>query len=228
VDLNRLVNPADGYMDEVPALRKACNADLVCLLVENSDGPSGIAVQTANATNAYSVVQGEYAVGNYVFAHELAHNFGCQHDRPDANTPGVYPYSYGWFFQADGEVYGTVMSYPGQRIPYFSNPSVSYLGVPTGVASGTNAANNAQTLNLRVQTVSDFSGNSSTTKEPTVALTSPTNDLLVFAGNNVVFTAEAADLGGVVGQVNFYENGALVGSSSGPQFTYVLTNAGLW
>jgi hypothetical protein len=225
VDLGRLVDPADGYLDEVPALRQSCHADLVCLLVENSDGPSGVAVQTANATNAYSVVQREYAVGYYVFAHELAHNFGCQHDRPDANTAGVFPYSYGWFFNAGGTTYGTVMSYQGVRIPYFSNPSVNFLGVPTGVATGVNAANNALTLSQRMQTVSAFSGSAATTQAPTVAITMPTNNASTFVGDNIMFTAVASDPAGGVSGVNFNLNGTLAGSSTGPVFQYLLTNA---
>src|SRR5262249_14223430 len=52
-------------------------------------------------------------------------------------------YSFGWRFDASGTTYRTVMAYqPGWRIPYFSNPNVSYLGVPTG----TSTANNALTL----------------------------------------------------------------------------------
>src|SRR6202000_2292481 len=85
-DLSRLVDPADGYLDDASPLRASCNADLVCLLVENSDGPSGVAIVTANATNAFSVVQRSWTVGSYVFAHELAHNFGCEHDRANANN----------------------------------------------------------------------------------------------------------------------------------------------
>lgn len=223
-DLNRLVNQADGYLDEVAGLRKSCQADLVCLLVENSDGPSGIAVQTANATNAFSVVERQYAVGNYIFAHELAHNFGCQHDRSNANTSGVYSYSYGWVFPVGYSSYGTVMSYPGQRIPYFSNPLVNFLGVPTGIASGANAANNAQTLSLRMPTVSAFSGIASTTQTPTITLTSPTNNTSIFVGSDLVLTANAAAGTGAITRVDFFRDGALMGSSTGPVFQWALTN----
>ena len=80
-----------------------------CLLVEKSDGPVGIARQTASAANACSVVQRGFAVAHYTFAHELAHNFGCQHDRPNAATPGVYSFSYGFtsLDSNDYQQYGT-------------------------------------------------------------------------------------------------------------------------
>src|SRR5262249_28178590 len=75
-------------------------------------------------------------------AHECGHNMGAGHALGDGGG-GAYSYSYGWRFTASGNTYRTVMAYsPGFRIPYFSNPSVSYLGVPTG----TSTANNSLTL----------------------------------------------------------------------------------
>lgn len=221
LDLSRLINPADGYLDEVGALRTACNADLVCLLVENSSGGvSGVATVTANRTNAFSVVQRPWAVGSYVFAHELGHNFGCQHDRANANTAGAYSFSCGWVFQANYQTYGTVMSYPGQRIPYFSNPSVNFLGVPTGTSS----ANNAQTLGLTMQTVSSFSGQATTSKAPKISLTSPINNSTADAGENLLLKASVTAGSSPMTRVDFYQDGALIGSSTGPVFSCQLTN----
>ncbi|HZQ48551.1 MAG TPA: M12 family metallo-peptidase, partial [Verrucomicrobiae bacterium] len=201
-DLARLINPRDGYLDEVGALRTNCHADLVCMIVENSTPQSGfdltgIAVQTANATNAFSVVQRYFATGSYVFAHELGHNFGCQHDRADANSPGIYHYSYGNVFQAQGWTYGTVMSYPGQRIPHFSNPNVSFLGAPTGIGDAAiNAADNARTLNLRAATVAGFCSPSGSTYAPTVSISNPRNNAVLFTRSNIVVSANAAETGG--------------------------------
>jgi hypothetical protein len=223
-DLTRLVNPADGYLDNALPLRAACNADLVCLLVENSDGPSGVALVSANKTNAFSVVQRAWTVGSYVFAHELAHNFGCEHDRPNANTDGAFPYSYGWVFQVNFRTYGTVMAYPGQRIPYFSNPSIDFLGAPTGVASGTNAANNAQTLKLKTSSVSAFSGQTATTKAPDISLASPVNNSTVDVGATVTLTANVSAGSTPVSRVDFYQDDTFIGSSTGPVFSWQLTN----
>lgn len=218
-DISRMVDPRDGYLDDVSARRGAVNADLVCLLVENSTDLAGIATQTASATNAFSVVQRRYAVGQYVFAHELAHNFGCQHDRQNASSAGAYADSYGWYFQANFTTYGTVMSYVGQRIPHFSNPNVTFASAPTGVVSGTNAANNAQTLRLRMPVVSAFSGTTSTTITPTVSLLVPTNT--TYVGSNFLLTAIVPN---GASRVEFYQNEVLVGASSGPSFSFLLTN----
>lgn len=62
----------------------------------------------------------------------------------------------------DGERYRTVMAYDNEfgeytRIPYFSNPDVSYQGIPTGVLPGQpNEANNALTINNSASTVASF------------------------------------------------------------------------
>jgi hypothetical protein len=218
LDISRLMDPFDGYLDDANARRKAANADLVCLLVERSDELAGIARQTANSTNAFSVVVRGYAAGYHVFAHELAHNFGCQHDRQNANTAGIYSYSYGWHFNVGYRTYGTVMSYVGLRIPYFSNPSVSFDGVATGGSS----ANNARTLERRMETVSAFSGTASTTLTPTVGIISPTDNSIVFVGSDLLLKAFATN--GGVSRVEFYQNGVLLGSSAGPNFSFLLTN----
>jgi hypothetical protein len=73
----------------------------------------------------------------YIVAHEMAHNFGCHHDRTtESATPGDGKYYYGYSISDYTAVnagldllpqtYGTVMSYNGAtRIPYFSNPNVN-------------------------------------------------------------------------------------------------------
>ena len=226
VDLQRLMNPTDGYLDDFLALKQQYHADLICLLVEKSDGLVGIARQTASAANACSVVQRGFAVAHYTFAHELAHNFGCQHDRPNAATPGVYSFSYGWTFvdSNDYQQYGTVMSYEGIRIPYFSDPSVKYDTFPTGVASGPHAANNALTLTLRAPTVSAFSGVPTMVAPPAIEIVSPRNGATVFLDSNVLITASVQRGTAAIAQVNFFENGAPLASSTRPPYQCVLSN----
>lgn len=145
VDRTRLANPNDGFLDEAHALRDQYGADLVTLVVEthlsaggNASLPttpaelnSGQFVFSANAVNSV-------APGNLTLAHELGHNLGAGHERgnPD-QTVGPYPYSYGYRFTAgDGNLYHDLMSYdPGQVIFHYANPSVSFLGAPTGRAA---------------------------------------------------------------------------------------------
>jgi hypothetical protein len=146
-DLGALQNASDGKMDNVYALRTQYNADVVSLFVSTGDA-AGVAylLNPASGSNNYnwvfSVVVDIYADGNISFAHEVGHNFGCGHGM--GNGGGVFANSNGYRFTASGQEYRTVMAYaPGVRIPYFSNPSVTYGGVATGTTS-TN--NNADTL----------------------------------------------------------------------------------
>jgi hypothetical protein len=99
VDMDRLKDPADGFLDEVFDLRLAHNADLVVLLVSGfSNGPKGV-VGVAGAVgypdpsfkdNAFAVYEvisyndlaGEdplhVAIG-WAFAHEVGHLLGSTH-----------------------------------------------------------------------------------------------------------------------------------------------------
>ncbi|MEO7415154.1 MAG: M12 family metallo-peptidase [Opitutaceae bacterium] len=88
-------------------------------------------------------------------AHELGHNFGCQHDRETdavADTNGFY--NYGFRFLRNGRDTGTIMSYAGTRVDYFSNPDVTANGVALGVPeTQPKAANNARVLRDSAQSM---------------------------------------------------------------------------
>lgn len=162
-DLGRLQGRNDGFLENIHTLRTAYGADVIVMLTEQMENFAGLAYVTPpSATNAasfaFAVVKREFALGSQTFAHEVAHVFGCQHDRAHADAGGAFDYSYGHHFEADGNAYRTVMAYPpGQRIPYFSNPEISYLGVPTGVAAGSpDSANNALTLQTTAPLVAGF------------------------------------------------------------------------
>lgn len=161
-DIARLKDGSDGFLDQAQVLRKQYAADLVCLLVETGNA-SGVGYLLTSPSGSpdfgYSVVMRSAAVFNLSFAHELGHNLGCHHDRDHA-TSGFLPCSYGYrFFGTDGMQYRTVMSYsPGQRIPRYSNPDVSYAGTPTGVADGQpGSADNAKTIRATAGIVSQYS-----------------------------------------------------------------------
>jgi hypothetical protein len=163
-DLGRLQNKTDGYMDNVHALRETYKADLVSLVVENaSAGVAGIgyvmtSVGSYFKSYAFTAIARKYTGAYNTLAHEVGHNLGCAHDRQNSTSQAAYPYSYGYRFNANGVQYRTIMAYaPGQGIPYYSNPNVSYLGVPTGIPDGqANSADNARTLNNTSPTAMSF------------------------------------------------------------------------
>ncbi len=151
--LHRLTNPDDGYLDAVHLHREMHQADLVTLLVQDP-AACGVAwvmgiASPAFEASAFSVVHWSCAVDDFIFAHELGHNLGCDHAHPDGGN-GVFEYSFGHRFVGDGGgQWRTVMAgAPGVVIPHFSNPSVFFDGQPTGVPKGRpDAADNARTIN---------------------------------------------------------------------------------
>ena len=179
-DLYQLEFRGNKYaaMDEAHVWRDSEGADLVCLVAEKGDA-KGIAERMEVSPNfedrAFSWIHVDHLVGEYVLAHEVGHNLGCHHDRQAVieeygslkKEKVAYDYSYGYFFYSNlGLPYRTVMAYKrkllgipivGWGIPFFSNPSISYAGVPTGIdASSPNGADNALTINNTAPVVATF------------------------------------------------------------------------
>lgn len=173
-DLGRLRNNNDGFLDEVHSLRDQYGADIVSLWVENGNA-CGIGYLMGSmygsfAPNAFNVVMRSCATGYYSFGHEMGHNMGAQHDRANAGGQGLFPYSYGYQQVQQAPYFRTVMAYACSvncaRINYWSNPDVSYSGLPTGIPSSlANAADNRTTLNSSRANVVAF--------RPTVVSSSP-------------------------------------------------------
>jgi len=208
-DLNRLTNPSDGFLDTLHATRTAVGADLVTLVTENTGGFAGLAwlydATGGDAAYGFNVVQRPGCESTYV--HEVGHNFGCEHDRANSSGPTIYPYAFGHRFTPVG--YGqlrTVMAYaPGDAVPYFSNPDVTYLGMPTGMAVGSpGEAHNAQVLNNTKAALAAFRATAGN-QPPAIALTSPTETTSLVALQNVALAATATDPDGSVASVRFYQ-----------------------
>ncbi len=148
-DLSRLANPSDGHMDEVHALRDRVGADLVHLIVGESEPET---CGRAYRPGAFSV-SGIFC-GGRTFAHELGHNLGLRHDRFQVLHHERGPYrdpAYGYVnSKALGPVqsprsWRTIMSYPAHCDYYasqclqlfrFSNPRQTWNLDPMGVAYG--------------------------------------------------------------------------------------------
>ncbi|GEM_PF-2574689 len=156
-DLSRLRANGDGYADEVHPLRDKYGADAVSMFFDQPT-TCGRAYRMTSLSgmseSAFSVVHWSCAVGNYSLIHELGHNFGCRHAIGDSgltrSSAALTSYSYGWHFTGSDLVeYRTIMAkQSGTRIGYFSNPDVTFLGTPTGVAIGqSDEAHNAASIN---------------------------------------------------------------------------------
>ncbi|HRY51520.1 MAG TPA: M12 family metallo-peptidase [Candidatus Paceibacterota bacterium] len=164
-DLNRLTATNDGFLDDIHSWRDQYAADLVALIVEQESSRlyAGIANQLsrlspAAASSGFAVIRRVYLTGNYTLAHELGHNFGCDHNRENTIGQTMFTYAYGYRFTVGDLIYRTVMANrPGWQIPHFSNPNVLFLGAATGVPiEQSHAADNASVLNLTAPTVALF------------------------------------------------------------------------
>jgi len=85
-----------------------------------------------------------------LFIHEAGHCLGAMHDRYTSGNAGVNDDRYNHGYCLPGNKYATVMSYTYrcpkndagddiERILYFSNPDVSFEGIPTGTDQENNA-----------------------------------------------------------------------------------------
>lgn len=151
-DLQRLVRPDDGHLDEIHALRDEYEADLVVLVAEERSSTINAAVM-ADAATAFAVVHyGTIAAPDFALAHELGHLQGARHT-PDAD-PNPEPFAFGHAFRNDS--IKTIMSTGGQpAVPYFSGPDQTFEGVVLGDSTLRNAA---EALRRTAVYVSNFRG----------------------------------------------------------------------
>jgi plastocyanin len=151
----RMVDGADGFMDEIHARRDALHADAVVLLITRNDACGYAELMTAPpsidfAPQAYAVVSISCAAKSLALAHELGHLMGLEHEREARTLPfePAFPYAFGYRHPQDK--FRTIMAtelFCAQRCPrvnYFSNPEKSSdEGLPLGISE---AANNALAL----------------------------------------------------------------------------------
>jgi len=157
-----------GYMDIVHEWRNSFGADFVSLLTHTGEY-AGVAWllqnKDGNPNRAFSITKVEYAASSYTFIHEIGHNMGCHHHKNQNQGPGPtiwtnWPenqWSAGWRWVKTGwltnNYYCSVMTYENgsffadgkthTRVPYFSNPDISYQGVSIGDVSH---GNNSRTI----------------------------------------------------------------------------------
>ena len=159
-----------------------------------------------------------------VVCHEMGHSFGCRHDRiTEGAKDGDGHYYYGFRFAdnfgsntvADE---GTVMSYAGSRIPYFSNPNVLYHGYALGVAIGdAKAAFDAETM---TENAARLAATNAAVTEPTITVQPQSAAVTVGQQLSLSVTATGTSL-----VYQWFKDGVTLGGATTP--TYVVSSAAL-
>jgi len=116
-------------LEGVAAARTTYGADFVVMLVDNLEF-CGLSFVGPSSKNAYSVTSWRCATGYYSFGHEIAHNMGCNHDRPALHKPLEDDGDYFYAYQDPDYRFRTVLAYncdvptgcPRKNI--YSNPRV--------------------------------------------------------------------------------------------------------
>jgi hypothetical protein len=138
--LYRMVDGVGPFKD-AKRLRNEKHADIVGLIVND---PTGCGLSTrvgADAEEAYFVVHHSCAAITYSIAHEVGHILGARHDRVVDVNSAPFPFAHGYI---NGTKWRDMMSYQDgcggcPRIPYWSNPRITYKGEPTGTVASDNA-----------------------------------------------------------------------------------------
>lgn len=230
----------NGNPSEMVGLRSAFGADMVALMIPfiyDDDPYCGIAnLPRANGTitpafgvspgafgdRAYTVQRDGCGLNDYTFAHELGHNYGMRHDTGSTNSTNLFPNGRGYVFTASGSnvasamgcyrVSGPITGAVCSRIPYFSDPAVSYQGSPTG----TSTRNNANVGRVQKASYAAFRA---------VSSNSPPNPSFTVGCNGNVCTFNASgssDPGGSIVQYrwHFGDGGTTTTASSVTNHTY--------
>ena len=156
--VSALQSTSDGVMDNVHTLRNTYAADMVMLVVNDSEACGQAAAIKATATSAFAVAHYSCITGYYSFGHELGHLQGARHDRYVDGTLSPYQYGHGYIPPSKG--WRTVMAYGNTcanctRVQYWSSPLKTYPS--TGEVMGTSTyEDNARVLNTTAATVAAF------------------------------------------------------------------------
>ena len=148
----------DGNILGVHDLRDTHEADFVVFFVktEKTGGRAWRPTSYNRPELAYSIVRVQQTDFTFTMVHEVGHNMGLGHSATQSSQPytgGFYSYAAGWQWADSSSSasigFCSVMTYEDfdgvsgkeyNRVAHFSNPDISYNGVPTGDAVSGNAA----------------------------------------------------------------------------------------
>ena len=144
-DYARLVEPRDGYMDNVHAERNSRQADIVVLFMSGGTDACGVGYQMNQDnwdffdTRAFSAVR-LGCLSGHALAHEIGHNLGAAHNLEDADHTPFQTYGYGYRTTS----VRTIMSYPCVNdtcriLPVFSSARTRFSNMQIGSADTDNA-----------------------------------------------------------------------------------------
>ena len=145
IGIDILTNDFPNNSSSLDNLRSTYKVDGIILLTTCLD-QAGWSVPGLNIQRPYAVVDLAHVMGpRFSLAHEFGHLFSALHNKVSngGDVPNNDPtIKHGWrFFDADSIEQWTIMAAfpdPG-RILHYSNPDVSFNGVPTGTATDNNA-----------------------------------------------------------------------------------------
>ncbi|KAG1392600.1 hypothetical protein G6F59_014551 [Rhizopus arrhizus] len=145
-------------MDSIHTSRNSTAADVGVLLINNTAYcglASGIG---STASTAFAAVYWDCATGYYSFAHEIGHLQSARHDIATDSSTSPYAYGHGYRYEpSTGTGWRTIMAYnctrSCPRLNYWSNPNISYNGIPMGNAS---TADNQRVLVNTKATIAAF------------------------------------------------------------------------
>ena len=152
LDLDRLTNTSDGFLDDIHTQRNLWDADQCVLLTANG---SGLAWVSTDFGDQFSVT-GEGNFFAHTFHHELGHNAECTHALNQSSQPGTAPYA-GYGEPTTG-CFRTVLAYqdacgtgagtcPRQNI-FSDNDANSWTCGGNDYTPGTSSTRNQDRLNL--------------------------------------------------------------------------------
>lgn len=133
------------FVNLVPDLMFNANADIAFLIVAEDAGATDIPgfgrvggiASNFNASEPFGLSTDDYALGDYTALHEIGHILNGRHeDFTGGSNRGKVAADDTWQTLMGGYVECTFGGLPAdcERIRYFSNPDVSYMGTATGDA----------------------------------------------------------------------------------------------